>query len=33
MCVGRVRDKVNLSEINYLKGNWSKLSPLTQKSS
>jgi len=33
MCAGGERDKFNLSEISYLKGNWSKLSPLTQKSS
>jgi len=33
MCVGGEREKSNLSEISYLEGNWSKLSPLTQKSS
>jgi len=31
MCVGG--EQYNLSEISYFKGNWSKLSPLTQKSS
>jgi len=33
MCVGKERDKFNLSEISYFKGNCSKLYPLTQKSS
>jgi len=33
MCVGLKRDKSDLSEISYLKGNWSNLSQLTTKSS
>jgi len=33
VCVGRGRDKSNLSDISYFRSNWSNLSPLTQKSS